>query len=159
MYAITAERQEALLAHLKETGVDSTGWETRYLDPTTDEEWIGYFPYSEMQGGGPRYLRKKIVPEDWRSWIDVCLSSVEIDDAVGLATDVRSLKRDRLAVMTFLEKRWSAYPSRQRKAFIDRLSFPRDSRELLGKHISDIEKEWSEERDLLLRIEALKKHA
>jgi hypothetical protein len=156
MYSITTARQELLLARLRKIGEDMSGWRTLYIDPETQVEWFGYFPYGEMQGGGPLYLREKIIPTDWRQWIDACLLSSEVDDAVGLATDLRDLRKDRFSILDFLENRWSDYAYGQRNAFIKQLSFPRYPQDLIGKHVDQIEKEWSEEKKLIARIETLR---
>ena len=71
-----------------------------------------------MHGGGPRYLRKKRVPTDWREWIDQCLSSFEADDAAGIAVDLREFTGERHEIVAFLEERLANYSRNQRRTFL-----------------------------------------
>jgi hypothetical protein len=112
-----------------------------------------------MHGGGPRYLRKKRVPTDWREWIDQCLSSFEADDAAGIAVDLREFTGERHEIVAFLEERLANYSRNQRRTFLGSLSFASGRRNLIGRHVSEIEREWADEKRLIARIEALKKNA
>lgn len=41
---------------LEKIGVDQSGWDILYIDPTDNRYWELTYPKSEMQGGGPPTL-------------------------------------------------------------------------------------------------------
>jgi hypothetical protein len=53
----TSLRIEWLIKHvLRKLAVDSSGWETLYVDPNDGRLWEHTYPQSQMQGGGPPAL-------------------------------------------------------------------------------------------------------
>ena len=44
-------------SYLVQLGVDESGWDVLYRDPTDGRFWELIYPQSELQGGGPPQLR------------------------------------------------------------------------------------------------------
>jgi hypothetical protein len=77
--------------HLSELATDSEAWVTVYECPTTGIRWIGDYPHSEMQGGGPMRLRT-FTSVSRSVWTQLFYVRVLMDgdvDAVAEASDLR----------------------------------------------------------------------
>jgi Immunity protein 27 len=54
---------DGAISRLEKRGHDSSGWNTLYRDPRTNEFWEVTYPHGEMHGGGPRKLSQMSLEE------------------------------------------------------------------------------------------------
>jgi len=151
MYVIGEQQQNSFLKQLKQVGEASNKWEMYFEDPVTGQEWMTYYPYSEMHGGGPRLLRHKQVPTPSREWARICLDSPEKDDAIGLAIDMSLLTEEVETILDYVEANLHLLVRDSVRLFLEHLR-PKDKRVIIGKTFNEVKASHEEYTDLMRRI-------
>ena len=60
---LTEKEIDQHISTLHKVGHDSSGWNTLYRDPVTNDFWEVMYPHGEMHGGGPRMLRPILIAD------------------------------------------------------------------------------------------------
>ena len=141
VYVLDPEEQAELLARLTPTDQYDHQWSCRYVDARSGQHWLAYFPEGSLHARGKRVIRLDPVPEPLTELLRVCLTSPRLDDAVGLAIDLRNEYESWPAITGWLEDNRQAIGPGQLEAFLTRLTIliPLNRRPTLGKDAYQIE--------------------
>ncbi len=84
----------------------------------------------------------------------MCLIDAHEDDAIGLAVDLSDRPEDAELILNYLEKNRNIFDTSLLRIFCNKYK-PKDKREIVGKHVSDIKKEYQSLKRLYDRIQRL----
>ena len=157
MYILKHTEQKKLLEQLVLTDELDDGWTKKFIDPTTDTEWILYHYHNEMQGGGHKIMRENSVPEKLADWMNLCFSSGDEDDIIGLAWDL-SIEHDRWPdILDWLETNSVDFSKPKVSLFLNNLEILHvvNRRPIVGKDAQTIEMDYLHFQQLAQRAENL----
>ena len=157
IYVLDPEEQAELLARLTPTDQYDHQWSCRYVDGETGQHWLAYFPEGALHTVGKRVLRLDPAPEPLAELLRACMTSVRLDDAVGLGIDLREEFEAWPEVIGWLEANRSLVLPAQMEAFLRRLSIlmPVNHRPTLGKDAYQIEADHWHFQSLARRAQSL----
>lgn len=121
MYVLDYKRQVALIKEMVQLRKDDEKWEAYYHHPSTNEMWKSFFPKANGKKRGPKLMRIEPVPEKLEERLDLCLTSDNEDDAIGLGVElsVDPQKWDQL--LTIIEENYRNYDRSQLKTFLKKV--------------------------------------
>jgi len=145
MYIVNADRQKQMLDRLIEVGAAENGWHTAYQLAESGQRFVRFFHHPESLGGGQPVLRTDPVPNNLAAWLHECFESPDRDDVVGLAWELSRAFEMWPAVLDWLETRSSVIGSDAARLFLTQLEIlaPGNRRSILGKHLSEIDRDYA----------------
>ena len=156
MYILDPKLQDNKIKNCKLVEDNLLTWQAKYEDHD-GVLWVVYYPHSGHHGGGPRFMRMEGIPSDIPSFIDKALSSGNEADIIGCATDLSigdyKLEEIVAAIKALREK----HETNKIYKFIENFK-PQDNRNNIGKHYSEIEKEYKARVKLLDELNSIKEN-
>lgn len=120
MYVVDPVQQEAMLSELILVDSEHDGWSRRFRDKNS-AIWTLYYPYAEVHGGGPAYLRRGQLPSDIlelaKRVVDL-LASGRKEDALGSAADLQARPETWGAILEALEGNVALLPKTSVETFL-----------------------------------------
>lgn len=153
MYVLNQSEQKRILASCDLLSEDWQNWRKEYKEKETDRIWIEYYPHSGMHGGGPVYLKEKGDDLNFSRLADKYLSSQREEDWIGFVTDLFPTLAEGEELVAYLEARKGRYSREAVRILHDRIRINRGS--LIGKHVSEINEEFTRISRLKERIRNL----
>ena len=155
MYILDQHEQDQKLSDL--VPVRDEDWTRHFVEPETGEPWMLYYPHSEQHGGGPRFLRRGVIPADVTAWVVRLLRDGSAADAMGAGTDLSSEPEVWAAMLDRLETERESLPLDRLRAFIRQLGVlrPMNLRPFLGKADEEVTADAAHFRDLARRAAVL----
>lgn len=157
MYILNADRQKHMLGRLIKVDATDDGWRTAYQHAETGQRWIRFFHHPESHGGGLTVLRTDPVPSDLASWLEECFDSPDPDDIRGLAWELSRAFEHWPAILDWLESRRSLISPDAVRLFLTHLEIlaPGNRRSILGRHVSEIDRDTAHFTALTIRARIL----
>ena len=157
MYVLDQTEQERILDSCEPVSEWSQDWTREYKEKDSEKVWVQYYPHSEMQGGGPFYLKQKESESDFLSLADQHLSSSREEDWTGVVTDLFLTVEEVERLVGFLEERKERYSRGAIEVLHSRIRLKRGS--MIGKRVTEISEEYERIVALMNRIKNLQQVA
>jgi hypothetical protein len=153
MYVLNQSEQKEILSSCDLISEEFKNWTKEYKDSTSGRVWIEYYPHSEMQGGGPVYLKEKEPESTLFELADRHMSSQREDDWIGFVTDLFPTVDETEKLVEYLEGKKGQYPKGAIKTLHDRIQINRGS--MNGMHYTEISQQFEQITKLKERIKNL----
>lgn len=121
MYVLDYHKQISLMQEMTQLRKDDEKWEVYYHHPSTNEMWKSYFPKANGVKRGPKILRTEPVPETLDERLDMCLTSSDEDDAVGLGIELSVKPSQWKSIVEIVSENYKEYDRTQLKLFFENL--------------------------------------
>ena len=143
IYILNQHEQQKLIDTLQLVGKLEGGWRLQYLDPSSQQNWVLFYPYSKHHGGGFPVLRTDPPPDSLNEWLSYCLVSDREDDVKGIALEFKDRYDLWSQLLDWIESNLSMIPPDNLRSFLSTLTIlnSRNRKDILGKHYLEIQKD------------------